>query len=103
MITKAGTILANTFITTINIIIASQDYKRKKKHVKSISHTNNGIFQDNPVLITLLEQSICVSQLLSQSHCPLMTLQDPCELQSTSPVQTNAMKINQLSTQKQFK
>ena len=70
MITQAGTVLADTFIATINIIIASQDYKRKKKHVKSISHTNNGTFNDIPAFITLLEQSGDVSQLLSQSHCP---------------------------------
>ena len=75
------------------IIIASQDYKRKKKHVKSISHTNNSTFNDNPAFITLLEQSGNVSQLLSQSHCPLLTLQNPCELQSTSPVHMNAMKM----------
>ena len=56
-------------------------------------------FWDNPAILTLLEQSGDVSQLLSQSHCPILTLQNPCELQSTSPVHMNAMKIkwNQLS------
>ena len=54
-------------------------------------------------VLTLPEQSGHESQLLSQSHCPILTLQNPCELQSTSPVHMNAMKINQLSTQKQFK